>query len=112
MIAALHTEQDTGVKRHFLKLISIHEIPGEYHSFLLNYALQCFSSSREPVSVRVHAMQILFNISECEPDFKPELLEIIMHEAELHSTPGITSRGKKIINQLRKQLRSSGIHHF
>ena len=109
-IAALDTELSPGIKRHILKLISMHEIPEVHLSFLLNYCLKCFASPGEPVAVRVHAMQILYNISEKEPEFKPELLTIIQHEAEIHATPGIRSRGNKLTKKLHQEISRSGIH--
>jgi hypothetical protein len=107
MIIGLKTETRDGQKRHFLKLISLNEVPSKYHSFLMDYCLNCFTSAGEPVSIRVHALQILFNISEQEPDFKPELLSVINHEIELHATAGIAARGRKLAGQLAKQIASS-----
>ncbi len=112
LISALHAETNSGIKRHILKLISKHEIPDKHQPFLLNYSHQCFTSASEPVAVRVHAMQILYNLSEKEPEFKPELLSLIQHETEVHSTPGIRARGKKLAILLEKQIMNSGIHHF
>ncbi len=105
MIIRLKTETDDGKKRHFLKLISLNEIPKRHYTFLVNYCLGIFTSAREAVSVRVHAMQVLYNISENEPDFKPELLSIIEHEIDLHPTPGIISRGKKLAKKLFLQTK-------
>jgi hypothetical protein len=99
MIIRLKTETDDGKKRHFLKLISLNVIPIKHHSFLVNYCLKIFTSAREPVAVRVHALQVLYNISENEPDFKSELLSVIEHEIDLHATPGIISRGKKLVKK-------------
>ncbi len=104
LISALYTETSPGIRRHLLKLISRHEIPENNQSFLLNYSYQCFTSANEPVAIRVHAMQILYNLSEKEPDFKPELLSIIQHETEVHPSPGILSRGKKLRFLLQKQI--------
>jgi hypothetical protein len=86
MILRLKSEINHSKKRHLLKLISMHEIPEIYLSFLLGYCLRCFTSAGETIAVRVHAMQILYNISEKEPGFKPELFSIIQHETELHPT--------------------------
>ncbi|MBW6533727.1 MAG: hypothetical protein K0B11_01845 [Mariniphaga sp.] len=105
MILRLKTEKNSSKKRHYLKLISQHNFPRKFHSFLVDYCLECFSSSSEPVANRVHAMQVLFNISEKEPGFKPELLSIIEHEMELHPTPGIVSRGKKLVKKLLEQTK-------
>lgn len=103
MVLRPKTEKNSSKKRHYLKLISQHDFPVKFHSFLVDYCLECFTSSSEPIANRVHAMQVLFNISEKEPDFKPELLSVIEHEIELHPTPGIVSRGKKLVKKLEEQ---------
>jgi len=105
MIEQLKTEEHHGKKRHFLKLISQNQVVPNTFGFLLDYCLNTFTSSKEPVANRVHAMQILFNISETEPELKPELCEIILQEMEFHPTPGILSRGKKLTKKLQKQIR-------
>lgn len=103
IIEQVKIEKNDGKKRHFLKLISMKELPVEQQGFMLDYCMKTFISARETLAVRVHAMQILYNISEKEPDLKPEILAIIEHEMENHSSPGIISRGKKLIQKLRKQ---------
>ena len=105
LIEKLKTETMHGKRRHFLKLISLNRIPDEWDSFLIDYCLGALTSGREPPAVRVHAMQVLFNISEKLPDLKPELIDVIENEMEFHPTPGILTRGKKIITRLRKQIR-------
>lgn len=104
MIEQLQVEQHNGKKRHLLKLISMNTIDEEYSGFLMDYCLTAFTSSKEPVANRVHAMQILYNISETEPDIKAEVLEIIQQEIDLHPTPGIRARGRKLVRKLQKQL--------
>jgi hypothetical protein len=104
MVEKLKTEQHHGKKRHFLKLISQNNIPERFFGFLIEYCLNTFTSGKEPVANRVHAMQILYNISESEPDLKQELLITIQQEIELHPSPGIRSRGKKLLKKLQKQL--------
>lgn len=94
--------QNAGKKRHLLKLISLHDIPEENMALLLNYCTEVFSNATEPVAVRVHAMQILFNIAQKEPDFAGELIELIKQETEYHGSAGIRSRGQKIIQKLQE----------
>lgn len=104
MIGSLKTERHHGKKRHLLKLISQNKVLDEHSGFLVDYCLGVFTSSGEPVANRVHAMQILYNISEKEPDLKPELLEIIQQQIEFHPTPGIRSRGNKLAKKLFQQI--------
>ena len=110
IISALPAESNPGIKRHLLKLISMNEIPEKYRSVILNCSLKYFTSDSEPVAVRVHAMQVLYNISEKESELKPELLAVIQHEIEVHPSPGLRSRGNKLARQLQQQIRKSGIH--
>jgi len=94
--------QNTGKKRHLLKLISLNDIQEENMAVLLNFCIEVFTNAAEPVAVRVHAMQILFNIAQKEPDFAGELIELIEHEMEYHGSAGLASRGKKLLKKLRR----------
>lgn len=107
IIQKLETENNTSKKRHFLKLISMNEIPEQHFGFLVDFCLKALTSDKEPPAVRVHAMQILYNISEIEPDLKPEILAIIEHEIEFHSTAGIISRGTKLAKKLHIQIQKN-----
>ena len=94
--------QNTGKKRHLLKLISLNNIQEENIAPLLNFCIEVFTNAAEPIAVRVHAMQILFNIAQKEPDFSGELTELIEHEMEYHGSAGLASRGKKLLKELDK----------
>jgi hypothetical protein len=94
------TTRNSGKKRHLLKLISLHPIPEDRMVTLLNYCIDIFTNSSEPVAVRVHAMQVLYNIAEQEPDFGGELIDLIENEIELHGSAGIRSRGGKLLKKL------------
>ena len=98
----LLTTQNSGKKRHFLKLLSLHPVTEENMALLLNYCINVFSNAAEPVAVRVHAMQVLFNIAQQEPDFSGELIELIEHEMEYHGSAGLVSRGRKLLKKLDK----------
>ena len=96
------TTQNSSKKRHLLKLISLHDIPPERMAPLLNFCLDLFTNAMEAVAVRVHAMQILFNIALKEPEFTGELADLIEHEIEYFGSAGISSRGRKLLRELRK----------
>lgn len=104
MIVQLQIEKSESKRRHFLKLISMKSVPHSQQGSMFDFCVKTFTSSKEPVAVRVHAMQVLYNISDNEPDLKPEILAIIGHEMENHSSAGILSRGTKITNKLRIQI--------
>jgi hypothetical protein len=104
LVEALPHLDHHGKKRQFLKLISLYPIPEQSESFLFNYCLDKLTSSGEDISVRVYSMQILYNISEIETGLKEELLQIVEQEMEYRSTPGIRTRGKKLVTRLRKEI--------
>jgi len=104
MVLQLKKEKSSSKKRHFLKLISMNTIAEIHQGFLVDYCIIALKSGKEPPAVRVHAMQILFNISENEPELKSEILAVIEHEMKYHSTAGIISRGSKLAGRLRKQI--------
>lgn len=107
LIEALKTEENQSKKRHYLKLISQNVIPESELGFLFDFCITHLRSESEPIAVRVHAMQVLFNISEVETDLKPEVLHIIEHEMKYHPTAGILSRGKRIAKKLSDQIPNS-----
>jgi len=102
MTAFLLKTQNSSKKRHLLKLISLHDIPEEKMALMLNYCIDAFTNAAEPIAVRVHAMQILFNIAQKEPDFAGELIELIEHEIEYHFSAGLESRGWKLLVKLHQ----------
>jgi hypothetical protein len=104
IIDQLKIEKNEGKKRHLLKLVSQNTIPEHEKGFLLEYCIATFTTAKEPIAVRVHAMQVLYEISQTEPGLKPEILAIIENELEEHSTAGIRSRGIKITGKLRRQI--------
>lgn len=104
IIEKLEVEDNASKRRHWLKLISMNLVDESFFGFLFDYCIKIFTSAKEAIAVRVHAMQILYNISEREPDLKPEVLEIIEHELEYHSTAGIRSRGGKLVKKLHAQI--------
>ena len=109
MIGELKHTIHNGKKRQYLKLISLYPVPEKEESFLLDYCLDKLTSPAEDVSVRVYSMQILYNISEIEPELKNELVQIITQEIEYHPTPGILSRGKKLVTRLNKELKTGNL---
>jgi hypothetical protein len=102
----LFTTKNSSKKRHVLKLISLHKIPEKDLALLLDFCIKEFTNAAEPVAVRVHAMQILFNIAQKEPDFAGELIGLIEQEIEFHGSAGIASRGLKLLKKLKSDVRT------
>ncbi len=98
--------------RHFLKIITFHQIPARQRSFLFDYCLNIFSNQSIPVAVRAHALQILYHIAQDEPGLKPELIQILEHELSFQESAGIRAKAKNILMLLyrkpsKEQIRSN-----
>lgn len=106
MVNELRCTTHNGKKRQYLKLISLYYPPETAESFLFDYCLDKLTSVKEDISVRVYSMQILYNISEIEPELKKELLQIIEQEMEYHPSPGILTRGRKLAARLKKEIQT------
>ncbi len=104
LIDALPGLVHPGKKRQFLKLISMSRLPERQMGFLLDYCAERLAAQRESISVKAYAMQILYNISEKEPGFKPELIEILSHAILFHPEPGVVAKGRKLVSKLQKDL--------
>ena len=100
MIEFLEQTKNSGKKRHLLKLVSLYPIAEDNLAFLLDFCIGIFTNPNEEIAVRVHAMQILYNIAETEPVFANELIDLIENEMEYHGSAGISSRGKKLLKKL------------
>jgi hypothetical protein len=98
-----------GKKRQFLKFISLYPIPPDSAGFLFDYCLDKMASEAEDIAVRAYAMQILYNISQMEPDMKSELLQILEQEAEHKSSAGLEAKSKNLIFRLRKEIKDHTI---
>jgi hypothetical protein len=109
LFRALKKTRNLSKMRHFLKIMTYHPVPVKQQGFLFDYCMNSFASQDIPVAVRAHALQILFNISQAEPELKPELIQILEHELSLEQSAGIRARGKNILSLLhRKSTNSTG----
>lgn len=99
----LPTTNHNGVRRCFLKIIAENAILEEDQAFLLDYCFSRLLDPKEAIAVKVHAMQILYNLSRLFPEITRELADVIEMEMP-HGSAGFRSRGKKILNLLHKNL--------
>ncbi len=112
---ALKKTENQSKLRHFLRMITYHDIPAAQRGPLFDFCLNAFDNQTMPVAVRAHALQIIYNISLKEPGLKDELIQILEYELSQEQTPGIKARGKNILSLLygesrnkSNQIRSEG----
>ncbi|MEN6452927.1 MAG: hypothetical protein ABFD10_01635 [Prolixibacteraceae bacterium] len=104
LFKALKKTKNLSKMRHFLKIITCHQIPGRQQGFLFDFCMNTYTNQSIPVAVRAHALQILFNIALDEPGLKPELTQILEHELSQDQSAGIRAKARNILRQLNREV--------
>lgn len=89
------------VNRNVLRAMQNVTIPKEYQGSLLDVCFKLLNSSKEPVAVKAFSMTIIENLAKIYPDIIPEL-KASVSSLMLNASPGIKSRGNKILRNLKK----------
>ena len=92
--------KDASIHRHLCKLISRVEISEEKQGLMLNFCTDKIFSDKVRVAVKVHCLEIFYNISITQVDLKPEL-ELIINETIDKNTAAFSCRAKKILKKLK-----------
>jgi len=87
------------IRRNLLRCIAEENIPEALQGKLYDVCYCWLQSRLEPPAVKVHCMQILFNISEKEPDLRKEL-KLIIEELTDHESAAIRSRSRQLMKKL------------
>ncbi len=82
-------------------ILSETEIPEKFESDILNAAFDWLNDPDEPIAVRVHAMQIVFNLSIKYPELQQELKATLHHLYDTGSA-GFRNRAGKILAKIDK----------
>lgn len=99
VIDRIKTFEHPGIRRNLLRYLSGIELPEEYQGKLFDVCYQYLLSRHEPSAIKVHAMQILANTANYQPDLKHEL-KLIFEELITHESAAIRSRSKQLIKKL------------
>lgn len=93
-----------GMKRQSLRMLMRSEIPAEQTAKLMNLCFEYLTSSTEAVAAKVYSMEILYSLSQTEPDIRQELADSIEWRMN-EETAGFRNKGMKILKKLNKELR-------
>lgn len=100
IVEHLNKTQSGSLKRHFTRMLCRIEIPDELLGQVVNRCFELLSPA-EPVAVRANAMQVLFNVSQREPDLKQELAAVIESLMEEGGTAGFMNRAERLLHKLQ-----------
>ena len=100
-VPMLKSHKLIAVRRNIARVLQFVDIPEAHQGELVNVCFDILLNPKDAVAVQAFSMAILYNITCEQPELKDELTTVI-EDMLPHGTPGIKSRGKKIVKALRK----------
>ena len=101
MLLNLENPVSDPVKRNTLRVLRYVEIPEELMGIAADLCFDFLQSGKEPVAIKVHAMDVIFNIVKKFPELKEELILAIEDQMPFGSA-GYKSHGGKVLTALNK----------
>ena len=92
------------VIRSTVKALSETNIPEHLQGRALELCYNYLLDPKTAIAIRVHAMQMIFNISKNEPDLLREL-QVAIQDWMPHGSAGFKSRGNKILKKISRILK-------
>ncbi len=99
LIGLLPVACHTALHRHILRMLDRSLIPQAQAGDLLTLCFDYLTSPDEPVAVKVHAMNILYKLSQSEPGLLFELTGILELRMDMEP-PGFRNRATKILQSV------------
>jgi hypothetical protein len=103
MATRLKTFTHDGMKRESLKMLARSPLPELNLGQLITLCFDWLTSGKESVAVKMFSMEILYRISQQEPEMKKELADSIEWRMQ-EETPGFRAHGKKLLKRLYIEL--------
>ena len=88
-----------GMKRHSLHILLRSPLPENKLGEITGFCFEWLMKPGEAVATKMYSMEILYLISELEPDLKPELADSIRMQM-IEGSPGIKCCSKRILEKL------------
>ena len=89
-----------GLKRHSMRILARSPLPAEPHlGELINICFNWLLSPHEAIAAKIFCMEILYRISQVEPEIKKELADSIEWRIDDESA-GYKNRGRKMLKTL------------
>ena len=103
MVSKLESFTHDGMKRESLRMIVRIPFPPENLGYLITICFNWLTSGKESVAVKMFSMEILYRISQRQPEIKQELADSIEWRMQEES-PGFKAHGKKLLKQLYREI--------
>ena len=102
-IRVLPTVQGESVIRCLLGVLCLPKLPEDSAGQLFDYCYNILESPKAAIAHRAYALTILYNISEMEPELKPELISLFEEQLDAESA-GIKSRARNLLRKLYREV--------
>lgn len=89
------------VIRNSVRVLEMINIPEPLHGDVMNACFNFIEKPSTPVAIKAFSLTTLYNLSKIYPDIKQEL-KLIIEERWNDETPAFKSRGKKILQLMKK----------
>ncbi len=101
LAANLRTTELDAVKRNILRNLQNIEIPERLVGEVTDICFKIIATNQEPIAIKAFSMTVLYNITLRIPVLQHEL-KLRIEDLLPYASPGIKSRGKKILKKLSK----------
>lgn len=91
-------QNDSSQLRHLLKMLLMYD--QEYDGKTVDKSFRIITSVKYDAAVRVHAMQLIYNMSKIYPEFGQELRPLLDEIVMLETKASLLSRAKKILKKM------------
>jgi len=103
LITKLSTLNNDSTKRESLRMLARSPLPKKQLGLLITLCFDWLTTAKESVAVKMFSMEILYRISQQEPEMKKELADSIEWRMQ-EETPGFRAHGKKLLKKLYREL--------
>jgi hypothetical protein len=103
LIRALPSLANESVIRNVLGVLCLVKLPPDMSGLLFDYCYEILEKPGAAIAHKAYSMTILYNISEMEPELKPELVSLLEEQLEIDSA-GIKSRANNILKKLYREI--------
>ena len=92
-----------GMKRHSVRMLNRVLLSNEQIGPMINLCFEFLTNPAESIAVKAQSMDLLYQISQREPELKKELADSIEWRIGEES-PGFRNKGLKLLKRLRKEM--------
>ena len=103
IIEKLPSIKTVGVLRNLLGVLTLLNLPEDHSGHLFDICYSVVESPKATIAHKAYALTILYNISEMEPDLKPELITLFEEQLDTESS-GIAARTKNLLKKLYREV--------